>query len=66
LHNQFAEKLCKEINSGIQNIIWLTAKKEQFSGYENKTVEMPETHFDSYNSLLLQLCSEFGYMDAEL
>ena len=63
---QFAEKLCKEINSGIQNIIWLTAKKEQFSGYENKTVEMPETHFDSYNSLLLQLCSEFGYMDAEL
>lgn len=63
---QFAEVLCKEVDSGIENIIWLTAKKEQFSGYENKSIEMPETHFNSYHDLLIELCSELGYMAAEL
>lgn len=63
---QFAEALCKEINSGIDNIIWLTAKKEQFSGYENKSIEMPETHFNSYHDLLSELCSELGYLTDEL
>lgn len=63
---RFAEVLCKEASSGIERIIWLTAKKQQFSGYENKSIDVPETHFDSYHGLLLELCSELGFIHSEL
>lgn len=63
---RFAELLCKETSSGIERIIWLTAKKQQFSGYENKSIDVPETHFDSYHGLLLELCSEMGFLPSEL
>lgn len=63
---QFAEMLCKETSSDIERIIWVTAKKQQFSGYENRSIDVPETHFDSYHGLLLELCSELGFLPSEL
>ncbi len=63
---RFAEELCKGVGSGIERIIWLTAKKYQFSGIENRHLEVPSTHFDSFITLLRELCSELGFIPSEI
>lgn len=63
---RFAEVLCKETNAGIERIVWLTAKKTQFSGIENRTIDVPNTNFSNYHELLYEICSELGFLQAEL
>jgi hypothetical protein len=63
---QFAEEVCVSPESEVERIVWLTAKKSQFSGMLNVSVEIPETHFESYPELLSVLAAEFGYLNSEL
>lgn len=63
---QFAEDICAEIESGLERVLWLTAKKHQFSGISNDAIDVPETHYNTYDNLLNTLCSEFGFLDDEL
>jgi hypothetical protein len=63
---QFAEEICAEADSGLERVLWLTAKKLQFSGIQNQLVEVPETHFSSYDELLRLLAAELGFMESEI
>lgn len=63
---RFAEEVCSEADSGLERVLWLTAKKLQFSGIQNQLVEVPETHFSSYQDLLQLLASEFGFIENEI
>ena len=63
---RFAEEVCSEVDSGLERVLWLTAKKFQFSGIQNQLLEVPETHFSSYQELLQLLASEFGFIESEI
>lgn len=51
---------------GIERIVWLTAKKRQFLGFENLWRTMPETHFDCFQTMLIAVGRNVGYLDGEL
>lgn len=63
---RFAEEICAEVDSGLERVLWLTAKKHQFSGLSNNAIDVPETHYETYSGLLNTLCGEFGFLDDEL
>ena len=63
---RFAEEICAEVDSGLERVLWLTAKRHQFSGLSNNAIDVPETHYETYSGLLNTLCGEFGFLDNEL
>jgi len=65
---QFAEEVCtsSEADTRLERVIWLTAKRAQFSGIQNESVALPETHFSNYVELLHILCLEFGHTEDEV
>lgn len=63
---EFATQVAYQAPHGIQRIIWLTAKKEQFSGIENTWRAMPHTDFDNFRSMLAAVGRNLGYTDDEL
>ncbi len=65
---QFAEEVCtaSESETRLERVIWLTAKREQFSGIQNETVAIPETHFSTHIELLRELSVELGHTSEEI
>jgi len=63
---EFATQVAYQAPSDISRIVWLTAKKRQFSGIENLWKEMPETHFQCFRSLLIAIGQNLAFTDEEL
>ncbi|MBB6187010.1 ATP-binding protein [Rhodanobacter sp. MP7CTX1] len=63
---EFATQVAYMAPLGIERIVWLTAKKRQFSGFENLWKTMPETHFKCFRTMLVAIGRNLGYVDAEL
>jgi hypothetical protein len=63
---EFATQVAYMAPLGIERIVWLTAKKRQFSGFENLWRTMPETHFGCFRTMLIALGKNVGYLDSEL
>ncbi|MCO4856994.1 putative DNA binding domain-containing protein [Herbaspirillum sp. WGmk3] len=55
---EFAQQVCATGPIGLQRVLWVTAKKEQFIADVDKFIQVPETHYGSYISLLERLCVE--------
>lgn len=47
-------------------IIWLTAKTQQFKAGVNDFISTPETHYNDLESLLITICQKTGALDSEL
>lgn len=63
---EFATQVAYMAPLGIERIVWLTAKKRQFLGFENLWRTMPETHFNCFRTMLIALGRNVGYLDGEL
>jgi hypothetical protein len=63
---EFAKELCVEAAAQFEKIIWVTAKKQQFSGISNNYLDVPETHFETFKELLSTIAAALGYLDSEL
>ncbi|MDH1508541.1 ATP-binding protein [Pseudomonas mosselii] len=47
-------------------IIWLTAKAQQFKAGADNFISTPETHYNDLESLLITICQKTGTLDSEL
>lgn len=63
---EFATQVAYNAPRGIERVIWLTAKKKQFSAIENSWRSLPETHFGCFRTLLAAIGRNIGYTDEEL
>lgn len=63
---EFAEEICRTKPYGIEKVIWLTAKTEQFKGELGKFVPVPRTDYSDTESMLKSLCSELAILDKEI
>ncbi|WP_415904363.1 NB-ARC domain-containing protein [Neptuniibacter sp. QD48_55] len=63
---EFCQLLAKSGASSIDQIVWLTAKKKQFKGLYDSYIETPESHYDSLETLLKEVCLKTGSLDEEL
>ncbi|WP_426700154.1 RNA-binding domain-containing protein [Rhodanobacter sp. Col0626] len=63
---EFATQVAYMAPLSIERIVWLTAKKRQFSGFENLWRTMPETHFNCFRTMLVAIGRNVGYLDGEL
>ena len=63
---EFATQVAHVAPRGIERIVWLTAKKRQFSGIENTWRALPETHFGCFRTMLEALGQRLGYTDEEM
>lgn len=63
---EFAEEVCRTKPYGIEKVIWLTAKSQQFVGILNQFVNVPQTNYFDLESLLKSLCSELAILEGEM
>lgn len=63
---EFCQLLIASKVEGIEQIIWLTAKSQQFKATFNDYIGMPETHYSDIESLLNEICLRTGSCDTEL
>src|SRR5690606_18379609 len=63
---EFATQVAYMAPLGIERIVWLTAKKRQFSGIENTWKSLPETHFKDFKTMLVAIGRNLAYTDNEL
>ncbi|UVM15575.1 putative DNA binding domain-containing protein [Pseudomonas sp. B21-023] len=65
-----AYEFCQLITSTgapiFDQIIWLTAKTQQFKAGADDFINTPETHYNDLESLLITICQKTGTLDAEL
>lgn len=63
---EFATQVAYMAPLGIERIVWLTAKRRQFSGIENTWKSLPETHFQDFRTMLVAIGRNLAYTDGEL
>ncbi|MGL6475109.1 hypothetical protein ACSZNN_09240 [Aeromonas hydrophila] len=63
---EFCQLLITTRVDGIEQIIWLTAKRKQFKAIFNEYIDTPETHFNNMESLLNEICLRTGSFENEL
>lgn len=63
---EFAEQLIRYPEQPFDQIVWLSAKKQQFDGLLNDYRRMPEIHYESFDELLTTLCIRLAYEEAEV
>jgi hypothetical protein len=63
---EFCQLLITTRVDGIEQIIWLTAKRKQFKAIFNQYIETPETHFNNMEGLLGEICLRTGSLESEL
>lgn len=63
---EFCQLLITTRVDGIEQIIWLTAKRKQFKAIFNQYIDTPETHFNNMESLLGEICLRTGSLESEL
>ena len=63
---EFAEQLLRYPEQPFDQVLWLSAKQQQFDGMRNAYRRMPETHYHSFDELLTILCLSLGYKEDEV
>ncbi|UZE24733.1 ATP-binding protein [Pseudomonas sp. B21-056] len=63
---EFSQQVCITAPVGIQRVLWLTAKKEQFVADADKYLAVPETHYACYRTLVERLCLESAISEDEI
>jgi hypothetical protein len=63
---EFCQLLITSKVEGIEQIIWLTAKNQQFKALFNEYIDMPETHYSDIETLLKEICLRTGSLEDEL
>lgn len=63
---EFCENVCRASPDSLDRIVWVTAKKRQFSGDKNNYVGVPTTHYETYKDLLEVLCLECAIQEEEV
>lgn len=62
---EFAQDICKTKPCDFVQVVWLTAKKEQFRAMDNGFEAMPVTHYDSAPALFRQILIQLGMFEIE-
>jgi hypothetical protein len=57
---EFSKQIAESGIDKFEFILWLTAKKRQFSGLKDQYLLMPETHFHDLESMLKSICMILG------
>lgn len=63
---EFATQIAKSSPYNFEQVIWLTAKKRQFSGIYNEFYDLPETHYQDLETLLKEIGIMVGLGQDEL
>lgn len=56
----FAIELCSTPGVEFEQVVWLTAKRQQFIGIDNTYRSVPETHFSTHEELLRLMCDSMA------
>lgn len=63
---EFSQLIIKTGMDLFEQVIWLTAKKQQFKAAHNQYVGLPETHYKDLDTLLKEVCLRTGFLPEEL
>lgn len=63
---EFASQIISDPPYGIDRVVWLTAKRQQFSGETGRYISLPETHFADTIGMLCALGEHLSFLDEEL
>lgn len=63
---EFSEDICRTAPAGFEQVVWLSAKRQQFKGLSNHYEKLPTPPFGTAKELFEQLFCHFGGLDAEL
>lgn len=63
---EFCQLIIKSGTELFEQVVWLTAKEQQFKATYNNYVETPETHYKDLESLLKEVCLRTGYLPDEI
>lgn len=63
---EFAERVSETPGVPFEQVIWLTAKEQQFKAFDDQYVSVPERHFSTYEELLFAICSKLPFTTDEL
>lgn len=63
---EFCQLLITSKVEGIEQIIWLTAKSQQFKAMFNEYIGIPETHYSDIETLLKEISLRTGSLEEEL
>ena len=63
---EFSEQLLRYPEQPFDQILWLSAKKQQFDGIRDSYRRMPETHYESFEEFINTLCLRLGFREDEV
>ncbi|WP_417544524.1 ATP-binding protein [Marinobacter sp.] len=63
---EFCQLIIKSGTELFEQVMWLTAKKQQFKAAYNQYVGAPETHYKDLDSLLREICLRTGTLPEEV
>jgi len=63
---EFSEEICRIKPFNFELVIWITGKKKQFLGLQNRYANIAETHFHDLESLLIVICEFVGILEEEV
>ena len=63
---EFSEQLLRYPEQPFDQILWLSAKKQQFDGIRDSYRRMPETHYQSFDEFVSTLCLRLGFREEEI
>lgn len=63
---EFAERVSETRGAPFDQVVWLTAKEQQFNAFDDKYVRVPERHYKSYEELLYAICERLPFTSDEL
>jgi hypothetical protein len=63
---EFCQLILKSGSELFEQVIWLTAKQQQFKASHNQYITTPQTHYEDLASLLVEICLRTGSLASEL
>jgi tetratricopeptide (TPR) repeat protein len=63
---EFAERVSETKGAPFDQVVWLTAKEQQFNAFDDKYVRVPERHYKTYDELLSAICERLAFTPEEL
>lgn len=63
---EFSSLVIKSNSTEFEQIVWLTAKRNQFRARLNEYEEIGETHYSNLDSLLKEICLRTGSIESEI
>lgn len=62
----FCDAVSRNPPSGLQKVVWLTAKRRTYAALLGKYIDIAHTHFSDLKSLLLAVLGQLGVPDSQL